>query len=460
VGGLDRGPPEQRGNLLVDCAVCGRGVDDDVAADEPRRVHVPEHHERVGQGRPRPASSVADRPGIRAGAHRPDADDAVVVDLDDAPSAGPDLRDVDERQLDRVAVALHQPAAQVDSRADLVLARPRREAVLEQRGLGGRAAHVERDEVGTIDEPPQTAARDDAGGRAGLDQVRRLARRGRGWEGAAARLHDLERRLDPRVAQTPRERVDVAPDGRPEVGVDDRGARALVLAHLGEDVGRPGHEDVRADARAHELFDAALVRVIGVGVEERDRDRLDVVRAELGDSLRHRGLVELAPYLAPRAEALAHLEAERTRDERLRLLVLEVVEDGDAQAPELEDVAESLRRHERDPGAAALEDRIRRDGARVHDAGDRVERDAGVASQADDPVQDALRVVGRSGEDLRRGQAPVRAEQDDVRERASDVDPEAVRRHGVMMSHITSESRMSADRSPVGFANALLTAAP
>ena len=129
---------------------------------------------------------------------------------------------------------------------------------------------------GRPDQATELAARDDAGCRARLDEVRRLPRRDRGRKRAAARLHDLERSVDPRVAQAVRERVDVPPDGGAEVRVDDGGARALVLADLGEDVGRPGHEDVVGDALAQDLLDPALVGVVGVRVEERDRHRLDV----------------------------------------------------------------------------------------------------------------------------------------------------------------------------------------
>ena len=81
----------------------------------------------------------------------------------------------------------------------------------------------------------------------------------------------------------------------PDVGVDDGRARALVLADLGQDLRRAGHVDAVADGLADDLLDAPLVRVVGVGVEQRDRDRLDVVLADLLRDVANGLLVELRP---------------------------------------------------------------------------------------------------------------------------------------------------------------------
>src|SRR5439155_15565795 len=121
-----------------------------------------------GQRRLGPARVVADRPGRGARAVRPDGHRAALVETDDAAAAGADLRDVDERELDRVAAALHELAAEVDPRADLVLARSHRLAVLDERGLRRRTAHVERDQVRPAGLPAEVAAGDHAGGGAGL----------------------------------------------------------------------------------------------------------------------------------------------------------------------------------------------------------------------------------------------------------------------------------------------------
>ncbi len=73
------------------------------------------------------------------------------------------------------------------------------------------------------------------------------------------------------------ERAQVAGDRRPDIGVDDGGARPLVLADFGQDLRRARHVDAVADRLADDLLDAPLVRVVGVGVQEGNRNRLDVV---------------------------------------------------------------------------------------------------------------------------------------------------------------------------------------
>jgi hypothetical protein len=170
------------------------------------------------------------------------------------------------------------------------------------------------------------------------------------------------------------------------------------------------------------------VRVVGVRVQERDRERLDLLAGELVRHRRHRSLVEVAPHLSARAEPLRHLVPQPPRHERRRLVVLDVVEHRDAQPPHLQDVAEPLGRHERRPRAAALEDRVRRDRRRVHDVLDRRRRHARLVEQREDPVDDAPRVVAGRRQHLLRPHRAVASEQDDVGERSADVDADAVAR--------------------------------
>src|SRR5438105_1174393 len=56
----------------------------------------------------------------------------------------------------------------------------------------GRAAHVERDQVGEAGLPARLLGRDHAGGRTGLDDLGRRPRRGLGRHDPAVRLHDVE----------------------------------------------------------------------------------------------------------------------------------------------------------------------------------------------------------------------------------------------------------------------------
>ena len=237
-----------------------------------------------------------------------------------------------------------------------------------------------------------------------------------------------------------RERVDVPADDGAEVRVDDGGARALVLADLGEDVGRPRDEDVVGErSRAGSPRPGVRGRRRRTsGAARSPPPRLAAPRA--APRRPERSLVERSPDLASRAEALAHLEAKRAGHERRRLLVLQVVEHGirsrrisrTSRKPSV--VTSATRR------AATL--RGRRSTRRWSRAPRRrcPRRDLRVALETANAGDDAFGVVGGRGEDLRRPDRAVGAEEHDVRERPADVDADAERPHGTIMSHITSTS--------------------
>src|SRR3546814_1830555 len=74
---------------------------------------------------------------------------AAGVDPDDRAAAGPDLGEVDRRDLQRIARAGEQARAHHDAAADLVFQAARHLAGLDQRGFCRGAAHVERSEEHT-----------------------------------------------------------------------------------------------------------------------------------------------------------------------------------------------------------------------------------------------------------------------------------------------------------------------
>ena len=221
-----------------------------------------------------PPRAVADRSRHRAGAVRADRQIAGGVERHDRAAARADLGHVDERQLDRIAAALHELARQIDAGADLVFGGARRLAVLDHGGLGRRAAHVERDRIGKPERARHAGAGDHAGRRTGFDRVGRLLARAVERHDAAVRLHDLQRRADADGADVALERVEIVAHDRPDIGAHHRRAGALVLADLRQDIGRAGHVDAVGNMLAHDLGDAPLVRRIGIGMQQRDRDGL------------------------------------------------------------------------------------------------------------------------------------------------------------------------------------------
>ena len=124
--------------------------------------------------------------------------------------------------------------------------------------------------------------------------------------------------------------------------------------HSRRDLVRGDGRDLRpelADAREHRL----LVRRVGVGVEEADRDRLDALGAEvvedLGQAARGRAARRSAPVVR---QAARHLAPQVARHERRRLYVVEVEVVGPVAARDLERVAEALGRDQRRLDALAL----------------------------------------------------------------------------------------------------------
>ena len=209
--------------------------------------------------------------------------------------------------------------------------------------------------------------------------------------------------------------VDVRGHQRPDVGVDDGGRGALVLALLAQNLAR------ERDVRLRELFgqdraEALLVLGVEVGVEEADRHRLDALRAQAAREQACLGLVERSHDRAVRGDALVQLEAEMPLDERRRLAPEEVVHVRDPKPAQFEHVAEAGGRDERGEAAAPLQHGVRRHGRPVHDLRDR----PGV--EPADRLDDGLVVARRSREQLADHYSSVAVVEDHVGERAADVD--------------------------------------
>ncbi len=87
--------------------------------------------------------------------------------------------------------------------------------------------------------------------------------------------------------------------------------------------GRDVRGEVTVDGRQPRATrrDAALVRRVGVGVEQADGDRLDVLVAQQRDGASRRGPVQRRHRRAVGVEPLVDLEAQRRGDQRRRLVL-------------------------------------------------------------------------------------------------------------------------------------------
>ena len=215
------------------------------AAQERRCAEPAEHEVGVGDGRRRAAATVGGRARVGARAARPDPRMAARIDPADRAAARAHLHEVDHRTQDRVAARLLDAAARALVRADLELAQDARPAAEDQPHLRRRAAHVERDRIGDAQALGDLQRSGDTCGRPRFDRVDGPRANSFGRHHAAARAHHVERRAHPTLLEARRDPIEVAADHRRHVRVDDRRARAPVLADLGRELARYGQLQFR-----------------------------------------------------------------------------------------------------------------------------------------------------------------------------------------------------------------------
>ena len=158
------------------------------------------------------------------------------LDPRDAAAAGANLLDVDHGDLQRQAGGVT---------ADHRAAGHQHVAIVDDAGLGGGAAHVERDGVGEPDAIAQRLGGDDAGGGTGFQHAHAGALRLLDIEQPAGRLHDQEIAREARDAEMVAHLGEITPHPRAHIGIGGGRRGALELAiFLRQLVGR-GDEDVR-----------------------------------------------------------------------------------------------------------------------------------------------------------------------------------------------------------------------
>ena len=241
---------------------------------------------------------------------------------------------------------------------------------------------------------------------------------------AARRRHHRRRRICRARAARSARRAQVARPRRSQVRLGDRRRRALVLADLGQHVGRAHDVDLRQCARRAHAASAARAMRSRVRVQQRDRRRLRRERAHARQRTFASAAAERREH-AVRRDALVDGHASLEGHERRRMVARQIVERRAILAAQLEQVAWRLPWHRaprarRCARAACWSPRsCRARGARPR------WRRASTSGR-----QHAVALVGRRARHLRAPPpAPSASIDDEIGERAADVDPDRARAH-------------------------------
>ena len=389
---------------------------------------------RVGDGRGRSAAAVARRAGRGAGALRTDPERSRRLgDVRDRAAARADARDV------------HRGRTHGEL-ADVRLARDLRPTGHAHGDVRRGASHVEGQnsiEPGMGRDERRAADAACWPGQNRLNWV--LARRLEAHE-TAVRAHHVDRRAD----VGGRERVahvrQVLLERRSNIRVHQRRHGPLVLAELGEHLGRDRHRQVGSNCGG-DLGDEALVVPIRVGVQQADGERLDAVRDELLYRTANGGFVDRRDDRAVGAGPLGHFANVARVGQRLGLFVDHEAEQRSRRPGlgEMEDVPEPLGDDQADERAAALEDSIGRDGRAVEDGVEIAKADVRTCRCEADAFDHADGLVLGRARRLRQPDALPRAVvQHDIRKGPADVDAEPVRHPAPC---VTAGSRYFATRT-------------
>ena len=289
---------------------------------------------------------------------------------------------------------------------------------LVMRDVGRGPAHIETDEPVDPGLGASADGADDAPGRAGEDAVPAL--KGPGIGQPAAGLHEKQ----PGITQFRRYPIDILPQDRRQIGIDNGGVSATDQFHQRADLmgDRYLTEADPAGDRGHGTF----VIVVAVTVHEDDRHRLDAVVIGLLQCLPGPVVVECRQDLAVGAEALDDLDyalIELFRHDDLAGENIRAVLVADTQG-----IGKALGNQQYRAGPLAFQQGVGGDGGPHLDAVDDLGRDGIIPAdpkEIADTLERRIRIApGIDRQQLVRDQHPVRPASDDIGKGAATVDPE------------------------------------
>jgi hypothetical protein len=141
-------------------------------------------------------------------------------------------------------------------------------------------------------------------------------------------------------------------------------------------------EDRAAQGSAREIRDALLVLRVGVGVQEGDRQSLDLGIDAAAERGVHVFFVERGHHAPVGLEALRDFQPKAPRNQRRRLLIPKIIKLGRPDPAKLEHVPEPSGGDQRRLGAPSLEDGVGRDSRPVDHRAHLLRSDPSGAQQA------------------------------------------------------------------------------
>jgi hypothetical protein len=373
----------QRFGQLAKAGLGKFGMQWDFAAQQVVRDASEDEH-GVGHRGQAAAAAVAQRAGVRASAGRADSQPSIRCASSDRAAPGADRDDVDHRDLDREATH-----AAVGGQV--------RRAALDHRHVGAGATPVEGQHFGKTGRAGQQRGAQGACGGPAQQRADRLARHLRGRDDAPVRFHDVERQRGSAARSEPGAELaidlaHVACDARFDEGIHQGRHGPLVLAVLGQHLGRDGHARRGEDA-LDDLAHAPFVGAVGVGVQQAHPDARDAARLKPAGGAFRVVFVQRLQHLAAEVEPLGDLAHLVQRHDALGLdpEVGISVALGDALARDLEQVAEAAGDDQAQAGQGALfgQQGVGGHGGAVRDGAHVAGREAGRVGALADAGQEA-----------------------------------------------------------------------
>ena len=411
----------QRFGHARDCGAGRAEVQLHAAAQEEPGVVVAENQVRICDGRFGSAHPVAGRPGIGTGRMRSDFQQANLVDGCNGAAAGANLDHFDHRRLDRQAGSLGKAVntRRFHHRGDFGA------AILDHAGLGGGAAHVERDHIGQARAFGKQRRRQPAAGRPAFEKSDREVTRGFQRNKPACGMHQPQRTRKTFLVQRLFQFGQIPVHQGLHEGVGAGGDTALVFAHLGHDIARNRDRD-GGKFLANDFGGAAFMFRVRIGMQKDNRNCLAALRNQFLRGGAYRVFIKRCDDFTGRGDALGHFQPEIPAHERVRKSDEQIVDIIPLLGSHLQDVTETARRDQPNGGAFALDHRIRDQRRTVHDLRYVSVRNVLQGKQFFKALERRLRRIVRCGEALvQRDRGILTVVEDKVSKGASNIEADA-----------------------------------